>query len=159
MASTDLLRSVGSFDPRLSALADWDLWIRLAERSGVVTVPAPLVAYVVAPGGLAHDSARSRTELARLRDKYHDERVRCDVALDERAFEWYFGEHELRAGQRLAAARTHLRLAGRYRSWRALKVALAGAVWKGLQSFRDNRHWVEPKVQSEAGIWLDDYRK
>ena len=33
MARTDLMRSVGGFDESLHQLADWDLWIRLAEAA------------------------------------------------------------------------------------------------------------------------------
>lgn len=36
IARTEVVREVGGFDPDLSLIADWDLWIRLA-RSGIVT--------------------------------------------------------------------------------------------------------------------------
>ncbi|MFW6079925.1 MAG: hypothetical protein ACODAE_09900, partial [Gemmatimonadota bacterium] len=34
-----LLRAVGGFDERLPAFQDWDLWLRLARRTGFVHVP------------------------------------------------------------------------------------------------------------------------
>jgi glycosyltransferase involved in cell wall biosynthesis len=45
VADSAVVRSVGGFDPGLSMLADWDLWLRLATRGPVVSVPAALVAY------------------------------------------------------------------------------------------------------------------
>jgi hypothetical protein len=36
---------VGGFDPALSLLADWDLWLRLGDRGPVTVGEQPLVAY------------------------------------------------------------------------------------------------------------------
>ena len=47
VARADLLRRTGEFDPSLTHLADWDLWIRLAEAGRPAACPEPLVAYDV----------------------------------------------------------------------------------------------------------------
>lgn len=47
MAATDLLRRVGGFDPGLSVLADWDLWIRLRKVTAPLFCDSPLVGYRV----------------------------------------------------------------------------------------------------------------
>ena len=45
MARADLVRSVGGFDEALALIADWDLWIRLAERELPAHCDEMLVAY------------------------------------------------------------------------------------------------------------------
>lgn len=44
---TDIMRNAGGFDERLSALADWDAWLRLIEVCRVAPVPDFLVAYTI----------------------------------------------------------------------------------------------------------------
>jgi len=46
LARTELVRTTGGFDESLRHLADWDMWLRLAERAQPVACPEPLVAYV-----------------------------------------------------------------------------------------------------------------
>ncbi|MGD1849325.1 MAG: glycosyltransferase family 2 protein [Cyanophyceae cyanobacterium] len=45
MIRRDVFKSVNGFDETLTHSEDWDLWIRLAEKSSVVSVPAPQVLY------------------------------------------------------------------------------------------------------------------
>jgi glycosyltransferase involved in cell wall biosynthesis len=158
MARTELVRSLGGFDVQLSAFADWDMWIRLADAAPVATVPDPLVAYVVSPGSLAHDVQRSEQELEHIRRKYRDERDERGIEIADDAFLWYLGEHELRTGRRLASARRHLRLAWRYRSLSAVKVAVAGTLWGRLQAFRDHRHYVPEQSRAFVASWLAPFR-
>jgi glycosyltransferase involved in cell wall biosynthesis len=44
-ARTALVRGVGGFDVKLSAYADWDLWIRLGQNGELALCPEALVAY------------------------------------------------------------------------------------------------------------------
>ncbi len=44
-ARAELVREIGGFDERLSAYADWDLWIRLGQRGTLGWCPEALVAY------------------------------------------------------------------------------------------------------------------
>ena len=46
IARTEVARAVGGFDPALSALADWDFWVRLAQEAPLAVVARPLVAYL-----------------------------------------------------------------------------------------------------------------
>ncbi|MDL5159003.1 glycosyltransferase family 2 protein [Actinomycetospora termitidis] len=69
LAATDLVRAVGGFDERFQSLSDWDLWLRLAARSPVVSVPRHLVAYLVHSDSLIHDPARTLRELHLLEAK------------------------------------------------------------------------------------------
>jgi glycosyltransferase involved in cell wall biosynthesis len=45
MAQAELLRRVGGFDREFSAMADWDLWIRLSELAPGASCPSLLTAY------------------------------------------------------------------------------------------------------------------
>ena len=72
LADTALVREVGGFDPELANLADWDCWLRLAQRSPVARVAQADVAYRRHGAGMAHAVGRSEAELGRLRDKHAD---------------------------------------------------------------------------------------
>jgi glycosyltransferase involved in cell wall biosynthesis len=47
LAATSLVRRVGGFDPDLSVLADWDLWIRMRTVTAPLLCDMPLVGYRV----------------------------------------------------------------------------------------------------------------
>ena len=47
VARTELMRQVGGFGEEYYALADWDLWMRLASRATATATPDLLVAYTV----------------------------------------------------------------------------------------------------------------
>ncbi|MEJ7703153.1 MAG: hypothetical protein WKF47_05650 [Geodermatophilaceae bacterium] len=57
LARTELVRRVGGFDQRLSNMADYDLWIRLALASPLAGVDRPLVGYFVHSTGMASQRA------------------------------------------------------------------------------------------------------
>jgi glycosyltransferase involved in cell wall biosynthesis len=52
LASIEAVREVGGFDQELSILADWDMWIRLAEHHSASSVDDILVANLVHPGNM-----------------------------------------------------------------------------------------------------------
>ena len=61
------VRAVGGFDTRLSALADWELWLRLSRLVACATVDRPLVAYTVHAGNMhVRDPAGVRREVGVL---------------------------------------------------------------------------------------------
>lgn len=70
LASTELVRDAGAFDPGLSNLADWDCWLRLAQRSRVARVHHADIGYRRHSGSMAHAVERSQRELEHLRSKY-----------------------------------------------------------------------------------------
>src|SRR5262249_9201473 len=53
-----VLDAAGGFDEQLTALEDWDLWLRLSLISEARYSPAVLVRYRVHPGGMSEDRAR-----------------------------------------------------------------------------------------------------
>jgi glycosyltransferase involved in cell wall biosynthesis len=53
-----VLDAAGGFDERLTALEDWDLWLRLSLISEARYSPVVLVRYRVHPGGMSEDRAR-----------------------------------------------------------------------------------------------------
>jgi len=66
MISRALLDCAGVFDPRLHHLADWDLWIRLAERGRGAHVSQLVVGYVVHGGNMHVTDTMAAIREARL---------------------------------------------------------------------------------------------
>jgi glycosyltransferase involved in cell wall biosynthesis len=160
LVATELLRAQGGFDLSLSTMADWDLWIRLGLVSPLACALAPLVAYRVHAGAMAHDVALAQDELARISAKFRDVRARRGVEMDEAFWLWYFAQLHLRAGRRVAAARAHARLAwshGQHRRW---PLAVAGLAWPGVQSVRDRHQGARmPQAwRDEVEAWLGPFR-
>lgn len=138
---TELVRSAGGFDERLSALADWDLWIRVAARAPLAPVDEPLVGYTVHDGNMhIADPQRVLEELRRFQ-RIHGE---CDGVEDlfTRWIAWDSSVH----GHRWRALRLQLGLVrrtasradaadllrtvvGRHRRPRAPGVQLAPLPW------------------------------
>lgn len=127
VARTELVRRLGGFDPALSTLADWDLWVRLANASRLAVVDEPLVGYVVQADSMSADTVLLAEDLARFLSKYGDERRARGVAFDAANWRRYVGDMELRAHRRFAAARNYwgASLRGHPTAW---KVGLVAAV-------------------------------
>jgi glycosyltransferase involved in cell wall biosynthesis len=117
LARTALVRRLGGFDETLSVLADWDLWIRLALAAPAASCPAVLLAYLSHPGNMVvrgeYDTLR---EFLTLEQKHADASRAEGVRFDRRRVYRYFARGHRRAGRRLDAARTYLRLAAAERS-------------------------------------------
>jgi glycosyltransferase involved in cell wall biosynthesis len=64
-----VLAAVGAFDDRLTALEDWDLWLRLSLIAEARYSPAVLVRYRVHPGGMSEDRSRMDRNRFRVLDK------------------------------------------------------------------------------------------
>jgi glycosyltransferase involved in cell wall biosynthesis len=64
-----VLDAAGAFDERLTALEDWDLWLRLSLIAEARYSPAVLVRYRVRPGGMSEDRARMDRNRFRVLDK------------------------------------------------------------------------------------------
>ena len=65
----DLLLEVGGFDPALSTGADWDLWLRLALRTGFEYIDEPLVTYRIHAANMSRDVAALERDSVRLLEK------------------------------------------------------------------------------------------
>jgi glycosyltransferase involved in cell wall biosynthesis len=75
LARTDLLREAGGFDERLSALADWDLWIRLTAKASACASPELLVGYT------RHEANMHLRDPDGVLDEYHRLRHAAERAL------------------------------------------------------------------------------
>jgi glycosyltransferase involved in cell wall biosynthesis len=64
-----VLDAAGGFDERLTALEDWDLWLRLSLIAEARYSPAVLVRYRVHPGGMSEDRSRMDRNRVRVLDK------------------------------------------------------------------------------------------
>ncbi len=62
MVSKNALQLAGPFDVRLQPLADWELWLRLAQNGLPGWVPEPLVAYRLHGAQMSLDASRVEAE-------------------------------------------------------------------------------------------------
>ena len=122
LAGAPALRRTGGFDPRLSILADWDLWIRLVATGRPIAAPGLLVAYTEHAANMSLDMGAMLREYAFLRRK-HRGLVRSLGRPDTRLWWEWIASGYRRGGHRLRAAAIYLGCAMRYRSWRSLRFA------------------------------------
>jgi glycosyltransferase involved in cell wall biosynthesis len=94
----DVLSASGGFDPGLRHLADWDLWLRLADLGPPACVPVPLVAYRLHAGQATLDTTGMLAEAKVLEARHGADRTAI--------LRWAAWSH-LRLGHRRAALRTY----------------------------------------------------
>ena len=143
---TELVRQVGGFGEEYYALADWDLWMRLASRATATATPDLLVAYTLHSSNM-HLNAPDRVlaDFDRFQ-RAHDLTPAAEIEL----LEWLALDLE-RAGRGQAAARLHLRLARRRRR--------PGSALRAGRSIRRGARPAEPGEPHLAGPeWLRQYR-
>jgi glycosyltransferase involved in cell wall biosynthesis len=106
----DLLRRLGGFDERLYHLADWDLWVRLAETAGAAASPDVDVAYVE-HGLNMHMSelGRIRREFSYLVEKHRELNRRHGIDFDRLGFDLWMAWSHRRSGHPRKAAWLYLR--------------------------------------------------
>ena len=164
LARTQLVRDLGGFDVRLFQLADWDLWIRLAEAGPAAWCEEPLVGYAEhAENMLLTDPRDVTEEFAYFAAKHSSLRASYGVELDRAAFAHWVAWGHLRRRRRLRAARVYLRsglenrrphdvaLAGGF----ALRAALPlGRVRPALQRLTGT----SPGAACHEPAWLELYR-
>lgn len=159
LVARDVATSVNGFDERLSHLADWDFYTRLALAAPSVAVFRPHVAYFVHGNGMSRDVARLMSELPCIEAKFSTERQIRDVGLDNDLFTSYLGYSAYKAGQPLLGTRLHAALLLRGR-WRSIVDMAAGLVPVDLHpiSSRLARRsapldWIE-----ETDAWLGPFK-
>jgi glycosyltransferase involved in cell wall biosynthesis len=150
MARTELLRSVGGFDETLHQLADWDLWIRLAEAAPGAPVDEVMVGYVQHPGSmlLTHDEWVF-TEFNRFRDKHR--KLGGAVAgqmINAEGFAFWIVRRLEEAGLRRRAIKVSLYAAIRYRD-----LGLLANAARLILHMPPPEHLPEPPP-SEPPAWL-----
>ena len=101
MVSKRALALAGAFDLRLQPLADWDLWLRLAQAGPPACVSRPLVAYRVHGHQMSLDARRVEQEFSILAERYPE--------ASPSALYRYLGWWALRVKDHRAALRMFLR--------------------------------------------------
>jgi glycosyltransferase involved in cell wall biosynthesis len=99
---SEVLATVGGFDPALRRTEDWDLWIRIARRGPPAWVREPLVAYRFHAGNVVIDPGEMVDEARQLAARYG---IPVDVTAMHRRAAWA----ALRGGRRLLAVRHYAR--------------------------------------------------
>jgi glycosyltransferase involved in cell wall biosynthesis len=155
---TDAVRDVGGFDVRLSVIADWDLWVRVVARRGVVCCPELLVGYMRHPGNMHLDADRFLDELAVMQGKHGWDR---GLALPGDILPAYVASAYRASGRRLRAARWYLRafqVQGTRRDLGRAVGVLFGERLIGLSGLREHTtvdpylgRWLEPLRQAQRG--------
>jgi glycosyltransferase involved in cell wall biosynthesis len=146
MVRTEAVRRVGAFDTRLSALADWKLWLQLVRTERLAASPKLLVGYTEHPDNMhRRDPWGVANEFQRLAAE--------PWGLQQRAFGHWLAAELLAAGDRRSAAVAYLRSARR--SGRRIDYALAvAALMLPL-----GEGFSPPRRPVVAPTWLDAYTR
>lgn len=162
LAETALLREIGGFDETLSNLADWDCWLRLAQRSPVARVDLPDVGYRRHPASMAHAVQERERELLQVLATHAALYARAGTTVD--ATKWDGSQNRLaiesgrwRAGiagsvRQVVAHRAPVALLqplryGRRASLRRLEERLAAR--RDAAAYAHVREWLPPALAAE----------
>jgi glycosyltransferase involved in cell wall biosynthesis len=115
IARTSLIRSVGGFDETLVHVADWDLWITLADAGKAAVRDDVLVAYVLHDRNMhvVDDPSREIDVLVRKHARAHPARR---ISPDRLGYSRWVASQRSRVGLHRQAAAVYLRAALRHRS-------------------------------------------
>lgn len=82
LVRADVLAQTSGFDPEMSVVADWDLWLRLGERAHATAVPEPMTCVIEHPGSMQLTLADEiGAELERLHERHDASAREYGVAL------------------------------------------------------------------------------
>jgi glycosyltransferase involved in cell wall biosynthesis len=155
MARRGLLRKLEGFDASLHQIADWDLWIRLAERGQPAPCAAPVVAYVAHPGNMLLGTGTSVwAELEQLAAKHEGLARGHGVGVDRALYARWMSLGIARSGHRFRAGRTCLGSAVRFRSARNAAWAACMAML-GPDAFDSARAIVRGRPP-DAPAWISE---
>lgn len=145
MVHVETFRSSGGFDPRLRHLADWDMWLRLAELGPAACAPEPLVAYRIHPAQATLDTRGMMVEAQILHDRHG-----ADLNSIRRWLAW----SQLRRGRRREAVGAYARAVASGDLASVGRVAIAAlhprpTTARGRRSADEDLEWMEP-----ARAWL-----
>jgi glycosyltransferase involved in cell wall biosynthesis len=147
MVRTELLRQVEGFSTDLMVLADWDLWIRLFLAAPAAVVSRPLVAYLMHPTSMSHNTERIERELALITSRYTAARMDQGATFLHTIWLQWVARMQLQAHQRAAAMRTALEMCRYWQEWPAFVAAAVRSLprRRGLrQWFREGERWLTP---------------
>ena len=161
IADLRLVRELGGFDRALLGSEDWDLWIRLAQRSPLAAIDRPLIAYRLGMISASMNVGRMRAGHSVVVGRYASWAAECGVEPDHSNHERYLAKQLLRAGARWKAASIFATLAIRHKRWRELPrvgaALLAPRLTDRLGSARA-RAAVPSAWNQEADAWLRPLR-
>jgi glycosyltransferase involved in cell wall biosynthesis len=155
IARTEAIRALDGFDPLLSTLADWDLWLRLVRLGEIFATPEIVVGYRLHEANMhAADVAGIRRELAYLRQKHAAFAEAAGSEIGSAEFSLWLVKRYRESGRRIDAAREYLRLARLQRRPRQLVRAAAMLVRPKLGNGIVDPT-AEPAERTERYGWLD----
>jgi glycosyltransferase involved in cell wall biosynthesis len=143
---TALLRESGGFEPTLSALADWALWMRLAELGRLAPVGEALMAYTVHPGNM------HRTDPFGVLEEFKRLRELTGWTIVREPFVYWLALELIQHGDRRRAAALFLnsaRQSGGRRDYLRALAALAG-LYDGLVGENDRPVAAPPWLRALA---------
>ena len=73
LARSSAVEQAGGFDPELSQVADWDMWLRMSLITGFVALHEELVLYRSVPGTMSSDPDLLERDTFAMLDKFYDE--------------------------------------------------------------------------------------
>ncbi len=159
LVERSFIAGLGGFDESLTSAEDWDMWIRLAERSPVAVADGPLVLYRLSAGSMSHDSERweraSDVVVAKSAVLRQVRGARFDVAARQRNL----GRQDLQAGHNRRAATRWLSSARLDRSPRdAIRAVMALAAPTRLTRARISagRAAIPAGWLAQTEAWLTD---
>jgi glycosyltransferase involved in cell wall biosynthesis len=159
VARTSLVRDAGGFREQEIASEDWDLWVRLAQRSPIAVVDAPLVGYRVWPRSKSRRIDRMEAAWDAITTRYGAVAAELAVTPDRRAHRKFLAKQQLRSRDRLGAARTYLRLArehgDRLAYPRVATALLAPGLMDRIGTARARRR-VPAAWMATARTWIDE---
>jgi glycosyltransferase involved in cell wall biosynthesis len=151
MASRPVLQATGCFDPGLVNLADWDLWIRLAQHGPPGCAPEPLVGYRLHSGQASLEIDLILREADLLERKH-------GTSLDWGALHYYLAHKALLAGRRRGALK-HFTLAAVRGEPLPVAKDLGTLVRARLSGLRRAAHpALRAHWRNTAEAWLRDVR-
>jgi glycosyltransferase involved in cell wall biosynthesis len=109
LADREHLMAVGGFDPGFSITADWDLWIRLADRGDVGVSRALPVGYTNHPDNMHNDTSGILREQRALAAKHEQLLRRLRMGLGDELFWQWVASAKDAAHQRRLGARWYVR--------------------------------------------------
>lgn len=155
LVRTEALRSVGGFDTRLAALADWDLWLRLVPRLYVASASEPLAAYREhATNMMITDAERIEAEFELMRAKHGRAAAVAGLRFGRHWRARWEATRALAAGNRARAAAGYLRRAALDRSPRYAAAGVMLAL--GPRAERAARRFAARSARRPD--WLEDFR-
>jgi len=157
IAERSLLQETGGFDPALPGSEDWDLWIRLAQRSPLAAVNRPLIAYRLGTQSLSMDVSRMRAGYSTIIERYAALAAAYGVEPQEALHERYLARQLLRAGSRRQAAAIFTTLALKHGRWREVPRTVAALVAPRLTDHLGQaraRAAVPPAWRRDSEVWL-----